>query len=278
MGRILKPAPQPAMEGSAAANRITDLFRRKGRGILSVYYTAGYPGPDDTLLIAQWLQEAGADLIEIGIPFSDPVADGPTIQASNKSALEQGMGLKKLFADLKDLRQTVRTPVVLMGYLNPVMRYGAEAFCRDCAAAGVDGLIIPDLPVREYELEYRELFAKYGLLNIFLITPQTGEDRIRAIDAASEGFIYMVSSASTTGAKAGIATEQEAYFQRIAAMGLRNPGLIGFGISDRATFQRACAHAAGAIIGSAFIDALGKGGASERTVKGFITPIISERP
>ncbi len=237
-------------------NRINHLFETGTEAILSVYYTAGFPRLDDTRLVLRSLQESGTDLVEIGIPFSDPIADGPTIQESNQIALQNGMNLHTLFAQLEGLRSEITLPLVLMGYINPLMQYGMEKFCASCQAVGIDGLILPDLPMDVYREEYKALFEHYGLHNIFLITPQTSEARIREIDAHTEGFIYMVSSASITGAKAGISDTQTAYFERIAAMQLKNPRLIGFGISNRSTFVQACQHARGAIIGSAFIKLL----------------------
>lgn len=237
-------------------NRINGLFGSKNHEILNIYFTAGYPALDDTMTVMEALQEAGVDLIEIGIPFSDPIADGPTIQASNHVALTNGMTIAKLISQLKQMRKTIHVPVVLMGYLNPVMQYGFERFCKEIAACGVDGLILPDLPMAEYLETYKSVFEEYNLSNVFLITPQTSEGRIREIDSNSTGFIYMVSSASITGAKKGISDEQVAYFQRISAMQLSTPRLIGFGISDQQSFQMACNYANGAIIGSAFINLL----------------------
>ena len=237
-------------------NRIEQLFEEKKERILSVYFSAGYPKLDDTANIMKWLEDAGADLIEVGIPFSDPVADGPTIQESNKIALDNGISLKLIFEQISEIRQTVKIPIILMGYINPVMQYGVEAFCAKCKEVGVDGLILPDLPMQEYIGDYKKLFEAHGLLNIFLITPQTADVRIKEIDKNSKGFIYMVSSASTTGAKTDISHDQVAYFERVKAMNLANPTLIGFGISNKETFNRACANASGAIIGSAFIDVL----------------------
>jgi tryptophan synthase alpha chain len=251
-------------------NRIDDLFNTKKGDILNVYFTAGYPGHDDTAAIAEYLQEAGADIIEIGIPFSDPVADGPTIQESNMHALEQGMTLHKLVDQLRGIRQKVNIPIILMGYMNPVMQYGVEEFCKACEEIGVDGLILPDLPLQEYLDHYQETFRSHGLHNIFLISPQTSEERIRAIDEHSKGFIYMVSSASITGAKKGISEEQVSYFKRVNAMGLQNPRLIGFGISDNQSYTQACEHANGAIIGSAFINTL----RDSKDLRGDITSFI----
>jgi tryptophan synthase alpha chain len=234
-------------------NRISTLFSKASEPILNVYTTAGFPHFEDTMTVLNALQTGGVDIIEIGMPYSDPVADGETIQQSNQAALEQGMSVAHLFTQLADMRKTITVPVLLMGYINPVLQYGVEAFCAKCAAIGIDGLIFPDLPMAEYEREYKAIFEAHGLFNIFLITPQTTDERIRHIDSISEGFIYMVSSASTTGAKTGISADQEVYFERIAAMNLQNPRLIGFGISDHASFTKASQHASGAIIGSAFV-------------------------
>ena len=256
-------------------NRIDQLFQSKGDRILNVYFTAGYPNLQDTAKVMQGLEKAGADLIEVGIPFSDPIADGPTIQESNGIALDNGMTLKVLFEQLQDIRQSVSVPFVLMGYVNPIVQYGIEAFCAKCEEIGVDGLILPDLPMFEYLDTYKPLFDKHGLYNIFLITPQTSEARIREIDDNSNGFIYMVSSASTTGAKSSISTDQEAYFARIKGMNLKNPTLIGFGISNAETFDRACANANGAIIGSAFIKALAGEGALEQKIEDFVGSVIN---
>lgn len=256
-------------------NRIDQLFQSKGDRILNVYFTAGYPNLQDTAQVMQGLEKAGADLIEVGIPFSDPIADGPTIQESNGIALDNGMTLKVLFEQLQDIRQSVSVPFVLMGYVNPIVQYGIEAFCAKCEEIGVDGLILPDLPMFEYLDTYKPLFDKHGLYNIFLITPQTSEARIREIDDNSNGFIYMVSSASTTGAKSSISTDQEAYFARIKGMNLKNPTLIGFGISNAETFDRACANANGAIIGSAFIKALAGEGALEQKIEDFVGSVIN---
>ncbi|RKQ42383.1 tryptophan synthase alpha chain [Roseivirga pacifica] len=255
-------------------NRIEKLFETKPERVLNVYFTAGYPKLDDTLGIMQSLEKSGADLIEVGIPFSDPVADGPTIQESNGVALANGMTVKLLFEQLAELRQTVNIPVVLMGYINPIVQYGVEAFCKRCQEVGVDGLILPDLPMFEYMEVYKPVFDAHGLLNIFLITPQTSEARIREIDNNSKGFIYMVSSASTTGAKTGISTDQEAYFARVKAMSLKNPTLIGFGISNKETFDKACANANGAIIGSAFIKAIAQEGDLDKNINEFVNGVI----
>jgi len=247
----------------AKMNRIDQAFIDKKKDLLNVYFTAGYPNMNDTLEIAKSIEKGGADLIEIGIPFSDPVADGPTIQESSTRALESGMTLKLLFEQLKDLRKNVTLPVLLMGYINPVLQYGFESFCQKCQKVGVDGLILPDLPMYEYEEMYKDVLEKYGLYNVFLITPQTSEERIRKIDELSKGFIYMVSSASTTGAKSGISDEQIEYFERVKAMQLKNKLLIGFGISNHETFSKACSYADGAIIGSAFVKLVTEDASSE---------------
>ncbi|TBH75646.1 tryptophan synthase subunit alpha [Aquirufa nivalisilvae] len=237
-------------------NRISAVFEAAKGPILNVYATAGFPNFGDTMTVLEALQEGGADIIEIGMPYSDPVADGETIQQSNQVSLDQGMTVAHLFEQLKDMRAKVQVPVLLMGYINPVLQFGVERFCQKCQEVGVDGLILPDLPMAEYESEYQSIFERYGLFNIFLITPQTADERIRRIDSVSQGFIYMVSSASTTGAKTGISSEQELYFERINRMNLKNPRLIGFGISDRESFLKASASASGAIIGSAFVKLL----------------------
>ncbi|SHF34722.1 tryptophan synthase subunit alpha [Pedobacter caeni] len=233
-------------------NRINKLFQEK-KNILSIYYTAGYPNLGDTVAIAEELERSGADLLEIGFPYSDPVADGPIIQASSKTALDGGMTLKLLFEQLKDLRKTVSIPVLLMGYVNPMLQYGVENFCKSCAEVGVDGCIVPDLPMIEYEELYSGAFKENGLTNIFLVTPQTSPERIRKIDGLSNGFIYLLSSSATTGQNLQVSEGTEAYFSRIADLKLNNPTMIGFGISSKETFDKACQYANGAIIGSAFV-------------------------
>ncbi len=233
-------------------NRINQKLQEDKR-LLSIYFTAGYPNIDDTVSIIQNLENNGVDMIEIGLPFSDPLADGPTIQASSTQALKNGMTTEVLFNQLKDIRKSVTIPLIIMGYFNPMLQYGVEAFCKKCQEIGIDGLIIPDLPVDVYHDEYKTTFEKYGLINVFLITPQTSDERIRYIDSISNGFIYMVSSASTTGAKSGFGDEQTAYFKRIANMKLKNPQIVGFGISNNETFTQATKYAKGAIIGSAFV-------------------------
>lgn len=255
-------------------NRINQLFETKKENILSVYFTAGHPNLNDTVEIIQQLEKNGVDLIEIGMPFSDPTADGPTIQRSSETALKNGMSLKLLFKQLKNIRETVKIPLIMMGYINPVYQFGVEKFCEKCAETGIDGLILPDLPLDEYEALYKPIFEKFNLHNILLITPQTSEQRIREIDAASTGFIYMVSSSSTTGTGKKVEDFQREYFERIQSMNLKNPRLIGFGISDRATFENACKYASGAIIGSAFVKTIESGTEIQKTVSQFVKQIM----
>lgn len=238
-------------------NRLTKLFSEKKENILSIYYTAGYPEIGATLKIAQALEKAGADFLEIGFPYSDPVADGPVIQHSSQVAIDNGMTLKMLFNQLKDLRQQVSIPVLLMGYVNPMLQYGVQNFCRDAAEAGVDGIIVPDMPLYEYEELYKDEFIKHGLSNIFLVTPQTSEERIRKIDSLSNGFIYLLSSSATTGKGLNQSEEISKYYERVRAMDLNNPLIIGFGISDKVSFERANKFANGAIVGTAFVKTIG---------------------
>jgi tryptophan synthase alpha chain len=234
-------------------NRIYKLFKEKQKNILSVYFTAGYPQFDDTLTIVEELERQGVDMVEIGIPFSDPMADGAVIQQSGTAALNNGMTLKKLFAQLEKIRDTTTVPLIMMGYLNPVMQFGVEEFCEACSRAGIDGVIIPDLPFNEYMTSFKSLGEKHGIEFIMLITPETSDERIRLIDENTSGFIYMVSTASTTGAKDRFDEKTLDYFKRINAMHLKNPRLIGFGISNKTTLNAAFANAGGAIIGSEFI-------------------------
>lgn len=250
-------------------NRLQQLFETQQKDLLSIYYTAGYPKLNDTLKIAEMLEQNGAKFLEIGFPYSDPVADGPIIQASSKQALDSGMTLELLFEQLQDLRQHVTIPILLMGYVNVVLQYGVEEFCRKCQEVGVDGCIIPDLPMYEYEEMYRPTFEKYGLSNIFLVTPQTSEERIRKIDGLSNAFIYLVSSAATTGGNLTVSESSTAYFKRIADMKLKNPFVIGFGISNRETFDAATEYASGAIIGSAFVKNIDKNNL-EGSIKSFM--------
>ncbi|MBK5720422.1 tryptophan synthase subunit alpha [Dysgonomonas sp. Marseille-P4677] len=237
-------------------NRIKQLFEKKKKDILSIYFTAGFPRLDDTCNIIRELEANGIDLIEIGIPFSDPMADGPTIQDSGTTALRNGMTLKILFDQLKDIRKDVNIPLIMMGYLNPIMRYGFENFCKKCNEIGIDGAIIPDLPFNDYINEYKAIADKYDIKIVMLITPETSDERIRLIDEHTDGFIYMVSSASTTGAQKSFDEKKQEYFRKINGMNLRNPRLIGFGISNKATLDAAQTNASGAIIGSKFITLL----------------------
>lgn len=252
-------------------NRIHKKLQAQKK-LLSIYFTAGYPQLEDTTRIIQDLETHGVDMIEIGLPFSDPLADGPTIQASSTQALKNGMTTDYLFQQLKDIRHTVSIPLLIMGYFNPILQYGVEAFCKQCQTIGIDGLIIPDLPVAIYETEYKTIFENYGLINVFLITPQTSDERIRYIDSVSNGFIYMVSSASTTGAKSGFGPVQTQYFQRIANMQLKHPQIVGFGISNHETFLQATQYAKGAIIGSAFVKHLNAEGPTK--IDSFVNSIL----
>lgn len=254
-------------------NRIDQLFEEKKQDILSVYFTAGFPALEDTRRLLRLLRDKGADLIEIGIPFSDPLADGPVIQQSGGRALANGMTLELLFRQLEGLRSETEIPVVLMGYLNTVLRFGMEKFCRSCRDTGIDGVILPDLPPELYETQYRGLFESYGIHVIFLITPHTPEARIRKMDGLTRGFLYLVSSAATTGGRKDFTAEQTGAFARIAAMQLQHPLLIGFGVHDAATFRSACAHAAGAIVGSAFIRCLEEKNNPEEAVDFFFQQI-----
>ena len=253
-------------------NRIQAKLQ-EDKKLLSIYFTAGYPNLNDTVTTIENLEKNGVDMIEIGLPFSDPLADGPTIQASSTQALNNGMTSTVLFDQLKDIRKTVSIPLILMGYFNPMLQYGVEAFCKKCQDVGIDGLIIPDLPVEVYHEEYKAIFEQYGLLNVFLITPQTSESRIRYMDRISDGFIYMVSSASTTGSQSGFGNTQTDYFKRIADLKLTNPQVIGFGISDHETFSQATQYAKGAIIGSAFINYVTAHGVDD--LGAFTTPLLN---
>lgn len=235
--------------------RITELFKKKSCNVLNVYCTAGFPHLDSTLKVMKALQESGADMIELGIPYSDPLADGPIIQHSGTIALHNGMTIKKLFEQLKDFRKEISLPVLLMGYMNPVLQYGFEKFCADAASVGVDGLILPDLPEYEFRNEYGATIKKHGLDFVFLVTPETSNERIKKLDALSSGFLYAVSSSSTTGTDKNM-TDIEQYLEKLKTLQLKNPVLVGFGIKDKTTFELACKQAQGAIIGSAYIKAL----------------------
>jgi tryptophan synthase alpha chain len=258
---------------NAMKNRITELFERKNKNILSVFYTAGFPKLHDTISVAALLEKSGADIIEIGIPFSDPIADGPTIQQSNKIALSNGMNIKLLLDQVKTIRQKVTIPIILMGYLNPVMQYGVEQFVRDAAKAGVDGLILPDLPLDVYEVQYQKIFKGENIFISFLISPTTSEERIKRIDKVSSGFIYAVSSSSTTGAKRDFSQEQISYFEKLKTMKTKNPYLVGFGISNHSTFAKASTYCSGAIVGSAFINLLESSSDLESDISTFIQSI-----
>jgi tryptophan synthase alpha chain len=255
-------------------NRIDELFARKKKNVLNVYCTAGYPHLNSTVEVLTALQQHGADLIEIGMPYSDPLADGPVIQQSNMVALENGMSILILFEQLQPVRETIQVPIILMGYMNPIMQYGLEKFCAAAEAVGIDGIILPDLPMYEFETTYQQLFKKHGLKFIFLVTPETGQDRIKKIDQLSSGFLYAVSSSSTTGNNKVI-SNQSAYFEKLQRMKLANPVLVGFGIKDKATFQSAAARTNGAIIGSAYIKALEHSINIQATTKEFLNTILA---
>jgi tryptophan synthase alpha chain len=254
-------------------NRIDKLFSEKKTSILSIYFTAGYPHLDSTAGIIRTLAEAGVDMIEIGIPFSDPMADGPVIQHSNQVALQNGMNLKLLFNQLSDIRKEVKIPLLLMGYLNPVMQFGIERFCAECNRTGIDGVILPDLPPQVYSEEYMSFFVKYDLYNILLISPQSSDERISLLDKMSRGFIYMVSSSSVTGTKNRFTDEQVTYFRRVGSMKLKNPSLIGFGISNNETLREAGKYSRGGIIGSGFVNILEKEGDTAENIIQYITEL-----
>jgi tryptophan synthase alpha chain len=253
-------------------NRITELFENKESGVLNIYFTAGFPSLDDTVTIIKSLEKAGADIVEIGMPFSDPLADGPTIQQSNDTALKNGMSMKKLFDQLKDIRKEVKIPLLLMGYLNPVMQYGVENFCKKANELGIDGIILPDLPIDEYIESYKDVFESYNLSNIFLVTPNTSAERLKKIDKNSQGFIYVVSTDSTTGNTKDI-TQAEEYFKKIKSSNLNNPTLIGFNIHDNKSFHFAGNYANGGIIGSAFIKAIKDSRELPKTIEAFVSSI-----
>lgn len=253
-------------------NKINELFS-KGEGFLSVYFTAGYPKLEDTMPVLNALQKAGADFVEIGMPFSDPLADGPVIQKAGNVALDNGMTIAKLMEQLTDMRKSVSMPVILMGYINPVLHYGIERFLDDCKARGVDGLILPDLPWDEYVANYKAMFDERDIKMIPLIAPQTPDDRMRHIDEQADGFIYMVASAGITGNIKTSVDYRTLYFERVKALGLRNKRMIGFGVKDRAGFEHACSHASGAIIGTAFVNVLTENGADEKAIVDFVRSV-----
>ena len=240
-------------------NRIDKKLKEEGK-LLSIYFTAGFPNLNDTADIIIKLQESGVDMIEIGLPFSDPLADGPTIQDSSMSAIKNGMTTEMLFNQLKDIRDKVSIPLIIMGYFNPILQYGVEEFCKKCNEVGIDGLIIPDLPIDYYLENYKSIFEQNKLYNMFLIAPQTSDERIRKIDSISKGFIYMVSSSSITGSKNSFSSEQINYFERIEKMDLNTPRIIGFGVGNKETFNATVDYSKGAIIGSAFIKNLHENG------------------
>lgn len=254
-------------------SRIAELFKRKKGKIVNIYCTAGYPKLDSTLKIMKALEENGADMIELGMPYSDPLSDGPVIQASSTIAIANGMTIQQLFAQLKDFRKEINLPVILMGYMNPVLQYGFEKFCADAAAVSIDGLILPDLPEYEFETEYGPIIKKYGLDFIFLVTPETAEERIKKLDQLSTGFLYAVSSSSTTGSDKNM-TDVNSYLQKLKSLNLRNSILVGFGIKDKLTFEAACQYANGAIIGSAFVKAMGGAENEELSVKQFLKSLF----
>jgi tryptophan synthase alpha chain len=252
---------------------ISTTFEKKNRNVLNVYCTAGYPTLDSTVPVMQAIQDSGADIIELGMPYSDPLADGPVIQSSSGVALLNGMTLEVLFGQLEGMRKSIHVPVILMGYMNPVLQFGFERFCARAAEVGVDGLILPDLPEYEFETEYGPIIHKYGLDAIFLVTPETSEARVRKLDGLSSGFLYAVSSSSITGSDKNM-DSVGVYLQRLKSYGLKNPILVGFGIRDRQTFQQACASANGAIIGTAFIQALSQAKDPMTAIPAFIQNII----
>jgi tryptophan synthase alpha chain len=237
-------------------NRINKLFKQKKSGILSLFFTAGCPNKDNVASTLKALQDGGIDMVELGIPFSDPMADGTVIQASSTTALRNGMSLRELFAQLEGIRKTIEIPIIMMGYLNPIMQYGFERFCEKCVEVGVDGMIIPDMPYEEYISTYKPVADRFDLRMIMLITPETEEERVRLIDENTDGFIYMVSSAATTGSQKSFDEKKQEYFHRIDSMKLKNPRMIGFGISNRTTLEAAFANSSGAIIGSKFVQLL----------------------
>ncbi|OIQ36259.1 MAG: tryptophan synthase subunit alpha [Bacteroidetes bacterium MedPE-SWsnd-G1] len=253
-------------------SKLKTLFQNKDKNLCSVFFTSGFPNLNDTTSIIEKLGSNGVDFIEVGLPYSDPMADGPTIQHSSSVALTNGINLDIIFEQLKTIKDSNNTPLLLMGYLNQVLKYGDEKFCMQCVACGIDTVILPDLPMIEYETKYKALFAKYGISNVFLITPQTSEKRIRTIDAMTEAFIYVVASASITGAKGEISEQQIAYFERIKAMNLKSKLIVGFGISSKETFNTVCQYVNGAIIGSAFVKFLDSKGV-EKT-DDFVKSII----
>jgi tryptophan synthase alpha chain len=280
--QLFQPLPSPLGEGPGVRTngRIKELFKQKKQNILNIYCTAGYPQLNSTREVMKSLQDNGADLIELGIPYSDPLADGPVIQASGSKAIQNGMTVSKLFEQLKNFRQNsplgdggIQIPVILMGYTNQVLQYGFERFCSDAEKLEIDGLILPDLPMYEYENEYRDIIKRHNLDFIFLITPETSEERIKKLDSLSSGFLYAVSSSSTTGKEKDFSATEK-YLQKLQAMNLTNPVLVGFGIKDKQTFETACKYANGAIIGTAYIKALENAADVKEATKQFLERIL----
>jgi tryptophan synthase alpha chain len=255
-------------------NRLDKLFAAKKTNVLNIYCTAGYPQLNSTTEVIAALQNSGADIIELGMPYSDPLADGEVIQASSSVALQNGMTIETLFKQLKDIRTTISLPIILMGYMNPVLQFGIEKFCAAAKEVGVDGVILPDLPMHEFETMYKPLFDRNNLKFIFLVTPETSEERIKKIDSLCNGFIYAVSSSSTTGKNKAI-EGQEGYFKKLQQMNLKNPVLVGFGIKDKTTFTSACKYTNGAIIGTAYIKALENTADISQTTKDFLNNILA---
>lgn len=254
-------------------NIFQKLFSEKNKNILSIYFTAGFPELNDTNVILGTLEKHGADMIEIGMPYSDPLADGPVIQNSGMKALQNGMTIKLLFDQLKSNKENIKAPLILMGYLNPVLQYGFEKFCADAKTVGISGIILPDLPITEFENEYENILAQNSLSFIFLITPETSDERIRKIDDLSQAFIYAVSSSSITGRDQDMNAQKD-YFERIKNMRLKNNVLIGFGIKDHQTFTEACRYASGAIIGTAYIKAIENTEDIDRETQTFLNSIL----
>ena len=253
---------------------IQELFNKKNNMVLNVYCTAGFPHLNSTMEVLRALQECGADMVEIGMPYSDPLADGPVIQESSQKAIQNGMNIPELFSQLKTLRAELNFPVILMGYMNPVLQYGFEKFCREAAELGIDGLIIPDLPWQEFESEYDAVLKKFGLDFIFLVTPETSPERVKILDRLSNGFLYAVSSSSTTGSNSGM-TGIKDYLERLHQVPLKNPILVGFGIQDKTGFDEACRYANGGIIGTAYIKAIGQSADLKADTARFLSRILS---